>query len=180
MRLYSAYVCSRLGSVGKRVRFQRISTLVGGVHVSIGDDCCFARDLFLTAWDVDGQAPTITIGNNCSFGAFNHISCIRSITFGDGVLTGKWVTIVDNSHGTTSWDDLHRRPWLRQVVSKGGIHIGKNVWIGDKATILPGITIGEGTVVAANAVVTKDVPPFCVVGGNPARVIRQRTEPPRE
>lgn len=66
------------------------------------------------------------------------------------------------------------------MVSKGGVHIGKNVWIGDKATILPGVSIGEGTVVAANAVVTKDVPPFCVVGGNPARVIRQRTETLRE
>ena len=50
--------------------------------------------------------------------------------------------------------------------------IGNDVWIGDKATILPGVTIGDGAVVAANAVVTKDVPPYSIVGGNPARVIK--------
>lgn len=47
------------------------------------------------------------------------------------------------------------------------------MWIGDKATILPGVTIGDGAVIAANAVVTKDVPPHCVAGGNPARILKK-------
>lgn len=59
------------------------------------------------------------------------------------------------------------------MVSKGPVIIGKNVWIGDKATILPGVTIGEGAVIAANSVVSKNVPPFSVVGGIPARIIKQ-------
>jgi acetyltransferase-like isoleucine patch superfamily enzyme len=50
--------------------------------------------------------------------------------------------------------------------------IGKNVWIGSNATILPGVTIGDGSIVAAGAVVTKDVPPNTVVGGVPARIIK--------
>lgn len=53
------------------------------------------------------------------------------------------------------------------------IVLGKNVWVGSHATILKGVTIGDGSVVAAGAVVTKDVPPMTVVGGVPARVIRK-------
>ena len=64
------------------------------------------------------------------------------------------------------------RPLERPITSKGPVVIGNNVWIGDKATILPGVTIGDGAVIAANAVVTKDVPAYSVVGGNPARVIK--------
>lgn len=55
---------------------------------------------------------------------------------------------------------LKDSPISRPIVSKGPIHIGKNVWIGEKATILPGVTIGDGAVIAANAVVNKDVPPY--------------------
>ena len=89
------------------------------------------------------------------------------------MLTGKWVTITDNSHGETDKDTLGMRPQKRTITSKGPVVIGNNVWIGDKATILPGVTIGDGAVIAANAVVTKDVPPYSVVGGNPAKVIKR-------
>lgn len=114
--------------------------------------------------------PKLIIGNHCNFGAFNHITCINKIVIGDGVLTGKWVTITDNSHGTTSMECLQIRPANRKLISKGP----KNVWVGDKVTILPGVTIGEGAVVAANAVVTKDVLAYCVVAGNPAKIIKTR------
>ena len=64
------------------------------------------------------------------------------------------------------------KPFERKIISKGPVIIGDNVWIGDKVTILSGVRIGNGVVVAANSVVTKDVPEYCVVAGNPARVIR--------
>lgn len=80
--------------------------------------------------------------------------------------------ITDNSHGETDYDSLKMLPIKRPITSKGPVIIGNNVWIGDKATILPGVTIGDGSVIAANAVVTKDVPPYSVVGGNPAIVLK--------
>lgn len=80
--------------------------------------------------------------------------------------------ITDNSHGETDYDSLKMPPIKRPITSKGPVIIGNNVWIGDKATILPGVTIGDGSVIAANAVVTKDVPPYSVVGGNPAIVLK--------
>ncbi len=66
-------------------------------------------------------------------------------------------------------------------VSKGPIHIGHDVWIGMNATLQSGITIGDGAVVAANSHVVKSVPPYAIVGGNPARIIKMRfTQPQRE
>ena len=95
---------------------------------------------------------------------------------GKNLLTGRWVTITDNSHGNTDYESLVSPPSQRTIVSKGDVTIGDNVWIGDKATILPGVTIGDGVVVAANSVVTKDVPAYCVVAGNPAKIVKQVNE----
>ena len=64
-------------------------------------------------------------------------------------------------------------PIKRELRTKGEVVIGDNVWIGDKASILPGVIIGKGSIVGANSVVTKDVPPFTVVGGNPAKIIKK-------
>lgn len=151
-----------------------------GSNISIDDNTTFEESLFLTAWDSYLYCekpqlfnPEIKIGKNCHFGAFNHITAINYIQIGDGCLTGKWVTITDNSHGSTEISDLLIEPIMRPLFSKGPVIIGRNVWIGDKATILPNVRIGDGSVIAANAVVTKDVPAFCVAVGNPALIIKK-------
>ncbi|MFW5525562.1 MAG: DapH/DapD/GlmU-related protein [Prevotella sp.] len=64
-------------------------------------------------------------------------------------------------------------PAERKISSRGKIVIGDNVWIGDKATVLAGVHIGEGVVIGANSVVTHDIPPYCVAVGNPATVIKK-------
>lgn len=166
-----------------KVYFGEITQFRGGRYMHIGDGTCFGDGVYLTTWDsfhcvINGKeteqkfTPCLTIGRNCNFGAQNHITCTHSITIGDNLLTGKWITITDNSHGTTDVDTLHLAPIKRPLYSKGTVVIGNNVWIGDKATILPGVTLGDGAVIAANAVVTKDVPAYSVVGGNPARILK--------
>ena len=98
------------------------------------------------------------------------------IVIGDntyGVLTGRYVYISDNNHGRTDYESLCQQPSERELDIKGPVIIGDNVWIGDKVTILSNVTIGKGSVIACNAVVTKDVPPYSVVGGVPAKVIKQ-------
>ena len=74
----------------------------------------------------------------------------------------------------SKWDKKH---WVFKYLNsekKISIEIGNDVWIGSRATILEGVNIGDGVVVAAGAVVTKDVPPYAIVGGVPARIIRYR------
>lgn len=152
-------------------------TTLGEQYISIGNGGRIERGCVLTAWDKtpngDNHKPSIVIGENASIGEFNHITSTNKIHIGDNLLTGRWVTITDNSHGTTDVESLKICPVMRPVVSKGAVVIGNNVWIGDKATILPGVTIGDGAVIAANSVVTKDVPAYSVVAGNPAKIIKQ-------
>ncbi|QAY76991.1 CatB-related O-acetyltransferase [Sphingosinicella sp. BN140058] len=74
------------------------------------------------------------------------------------------------SHSSHKW-------WSRRDTEFGKIRIGSDVWIGEGALIRRGITIGDGAVIASRAVVTKDVPPYAIVGGTPARILRYRFEP---
>lgn len=161
----------------KGVFFPQDMRTLGEEHIFIGEGTHFGEHSFLTAWKKTCAGgdfhPEIHIGKNCNIGAWNHITATNRIEIGDNLLTGKWVTITDNNHGETNLETLQTPPLMRLMVSKGPVIIGKNVWIGDKATILPGVTIGEGAVIAANSVVTKDVPAYSVVAGNPARVVKQ-------
>ena len=63
-------------------------------------------------------------------------------------------------------------PYCRPLISKGPVIIEDNVWIGEKVSIMPGVHIGFGAIIAANAVVTTDIPSYCVVGGIPAKIIK--------
>ena len=111
-----------------------------GANICIGNKCFIGQYSALTVWteESDKEYPEMIIGDGVSIGAFNHITCTNRIVIGDGVLTGKFVTVTDNSHGNTDYASLHIKPNDRDVVSKGPVVIGNNVWIGDKATILPG------------------------------------------
>lgn len=66
------------------------------------------------------------------------------------------------------------RPGLDDVQTRGDTVVGNDVWIGYEALVMPGVTVGDGAIVAARSVVTRDVPPYAIVGGNPARVLRMR------
>lgn len=169
--LYSEWISAKMASCGQCVRFLKIGMLHCPQYIHIGNNTSFGKEIYLTSWDSGGK-PFLKIGDNCRFGAYNHITCANKVIIGNNCLTGKWVTITDNSHGETDSATLKISPIKRAITSKGPVVIGNNVWIGDKATILPGVSIGDGAVVAANAVVTKNVPSYSVVGGNPARIIK--------
>jgi maltose O-acetyltransferase len=95
------------------------------------------------------------------------------VTIGSDVMMGPEVVIYASSHDFSEVD----RPMIQQgFVEDRPVTIEDNVWIGTRAVILPGVTIGQGSVIGACAVVTRDIPPFSVVVGNPGRVVKSRLE----
>jgi acetyltransferase-like isoleucine patch superfamily enzyme len=111
----------------------------------------------------------VTLGDEVAFQHNCHVSVHGELTIGDHSIFGEWVSIHDENHVIT--DDPE--PILQRGFVVKPVTIGRNVWVGAKATILPGVTIGDNAVIGANAVVTHDVPAYTMVGGVPARVIRE-------
>lgn len=174
-RIYSLWIAEQFPQIGKDVCFKNKITLEGMQYIHIQEKTIFGYGCILTAWNKYGNqkfSPNIKIGKDCHFGEYNHITAINSISIGDGVLTGRWVTITDNAHGKSTYEDLCIKPHLRDLYSKGPVIIEDNVWIGDKVSIMPNVKIGKASIIAANSVVTKDVPPFSVVAGTPATIIK--------
>lgn len=106
----------------------------------------------------------ITLGKGVFINAGCHLQDQGGIFIDDHSLIGHNVVLATLNHGFTVED--------RGSLYPAPIHIGKHVWIGSNATILPGITIGDNSIIAAGSVVTKDVPANVVVGGNPAKYMK--------
>lgn len=177
--IYTLWIQYDFNSIGEGSLVFSSIYLKGGKHITIGNHTIINKNAVITAWEKYYEqklSPQIIIGNNCKFGEYLHLTCSNKITIGDNLLTGRWVTITDNSHGKLSEKSLIEAPAVREIYSKGPIIIGNNVWIGDKATILPGVRIGNGVVIAANSVVTKDVPENSLAAGNPAKIIKITTK----
>lgn len=130
-------------------------------------------------FDPDGTYSygSIYVGDHVNLGAGPTLLATRStIRIGSHVMFGPGVTIRGGNHRfditgrfIDSIGDDEKRP-----EDDLGVVIEDDVWIGGNATILGGVIVGRGSIVAASAVVTKDVPRYCIVGGNPARIIRAR------
>ncbi len=109
----------------------------------------------------------ITIGENVFINACCHFQDHGGVVIGDGCQIGHNVVFATLNHGLSAEDRKHTYP--------APIVLGKNVWVGSNSTILQGVTIGDNAVVAAGAVVTKDVPANVVVGGVPSKIIKKIT-----
>lgn len=114
--------------------------------------------------------PELYIGNNVSFEDYCHIGCVNKITIGDGCLFASNVFISDHSHGESKL--TINRPALRELTSKGGIVIGKNVWIGEQTCILSGSTVGDNCIIGAGSIVNSSFPDNVIIAGVPAKIIK--------
>jgi len=123
----------------------------------------------------DKKKVLIKIGKNVQLNDYVHIAAIEEISIGDNVLIASRVFITDHNHGTYHISDAFSRPDIAPVkrpLYSEPVFIENNVWIGEQVCILPGVTIGYGSVIGCGSVVVKDVPPNSIVVGNPAKVIR--------
>lgn len=159
---------------GKGSYISTTPTLQNANRITIGNNVGIGKDVLLRCYDLDGCASSrIIIGDGSRIGDYSTLSSCKDIIVGKGVLTGRMVMITDNSHGHTDRpEELEMSPVFRPLASKGAVRIGDNVWIGEKVSIMPNVTIGDGAIIAANAVVTKDVPAYAIAGGCPAKVLK--------
>ncbi|RZL46207.1 MAG: acyltransferase [Pedobacter sp.] len=141
--------------------------------VTFGDHVSIARDSILFCTGVIAQKGTgIIIGNRTGISARAYLAGQGGITIGNDVIMGPNVQIFSENHAFT---DTHKNI-KDQGVIKQAVNIGNNCWIGGGATILAGVTLGDGCVVAAGSVVNKSFPENMVIGGIPAKAIKNRLD----
>ena len=165
----------KFSSVGGNTYIRSPRKILGGRFIHIGSGFEAFPGLRIEAFDrhLDKRfTPRITIGDRVSINYDCHIGCVNEITIGNDVLLASRVYISDHSHGAPDYHDVDVPPSVRKVFSKGPVVIEDGVWIGEGACVLPGVRIGRHAIVGANAVVTRDVPPYAIVGGVPARVLK--------
>lgn len=167
----------RILSCGANTLMRYGSSINGYKNISIGDNFSCGKYCILETWESyqgaqTGFAPCLVIGNDVTMNRNCYVSCMNKVYIGDGCLFGDNCYISDNSHGNISSEELNTPPLKRPLSTKGPVIIGKNVWVGRNVCILPDVVVGDGTIIGANSVVTKSVPPKCVVAGSPAVVIK--------
>lgn len=128
-----------------------------GTNLRVNGPCAFSGE--------------IRLGNNCNFNGMKILG-EGSVSIGDNFHSGIECMIVTQNH---NYDSGTAIPYDHTYIVKN-IVIGDNVWLGNRVCIVGNVTIGEGAIIALGAVVSKDVPPLAIVGGNPARIIRYRNK----
>jgi acetyltransferase-like isoleucine patch superfamily enzyme len=134
-------------SIGSNVYISRNIDIRGPRRIRIGNNCVINKKVLLDGRSSNKEGGNISIGNN-----------------------------VDIAQDVQIWTEEHDITSTNHCLKSGSVKIEDYVWIASRATILPGITIGQGAVVASCALVTKDVEPYTVVGGVPAKKISNRNE----
>lgn len=148
--------------IGLRLARRRLK----GLYASLG---AIGRNVRIGPDAIVHFPERVRLGSNVLVHNGAHFDAEGGIEIGDNFVSAEGLTILTSNHryegDALPWDE---EKVLRKVV------VGENVWCGRRVMILPGVTIGEGAIVGAGAVVTKDVEPLSIVGGNPARVIKRR------
>jgi acetyltransferase-like isoleucine patch superfamily enzyme len=141
--------------------------------IEVGDQCMIAELVTLCAGMAPGHdlgpEPVLRVGDRCVIGRGSHIVAHHSIEIGADVFTGPYVYITDQNHSYADVEVAVGRQWP----VNSSVRIGAGTWLGTGAIVLPGSIIGRNVVVAAGAVVRGKVPDYAVVGGVPAKVLRE-------
>lgn len=165
--------------VGKNVVIRHTANIYL-THGSQPENICIGDKSIIQGTLVSSHHGKIIMGKHSRIGVNSYIRCVDNVILGDYSVTSDNVVISDNNNHPVNPDDRlimrvtppgsDERSWIHSDHSP--IIIGNNVWIGEYARICKGVKIGDGSIVAANAVVTKDIPANCVAAGNPARIVK--------
>ena len=168
LTLYYSFIFKKIGknfSIRKPIKLQGTERISIGANVSIGWGAwlaAFPHTKFI-------EECELIIEEGVSIGNFAHIYATKKICIQKNVLIADKVYISDNLHG---YEDICTPIIKQPIVQKGEVEIGEGSWIGEGVCII-GAKIGKNVVIGANAVVTKDIPDYCVAVGLPARIIKR-------
>lgn len=155
--------------IGKQVWLRKISVARNPWDLWLDDRIALDDGVTFITSGPRREQPRVVIRSGTYINRYTIIDATESVEIGPDVMIGPHVYITDHDHGFARGQRVQDQPSVSKAVK-----IGRDVWIGTHAVILKGVTIGEGAIIAAGAVVTKDVEPFQIVGGVPAKVIGMR------
>jgi len=160
---------------GKHLRLSDVPYIMNDGQITLGDHVSIGKH---NSWFVGIQyqgareKAKLIIGSNVSINFGSYISVANEVRIGNNVLIAEQVMIFDNNSHPIDPEERRQRQLL-SAADVAPVIIEDDVWIGTSSIILKGVTVGEGAVVAAGSVVTKSVPPFTLVGGNPAQFLKR-------
>ena len=163
----------KIKSIGKNSYVKYKYDICGGECIVLGDGVYISENATIhciTKYNDVSLKPRLVIADRVFFNKSATVYCADSITIGEQTYFGSNVTITDENHGMNP--ELELCYGLQSLDTKA-ITIGKKCWIGDKTVILPGVSIGDFSIVGASSVVTKSVPEYSMCCGNPAKVIKR-------
>lgn len=172
-RLLTYYNKTIYKSYGTNVTIFKPNMITNSQYIEIGNNVFireYSRIEAVDAYGTMSYTPKLTIGEGTHIEQFFHVGACDSVEIGKNVLIAGRVYISDHNHNFKNVET----PIMSQGIESGGkVVIEDNSWLGEGCVILPGVTVGKGSVIGSNSVVTKNVPPFSVAVGIPAKVIRQ-------
>ena len=169
---YTRLIRPSFGAMGRGCVVQATLRCSNPRDIYLGDRVFIGSDAWIdcfTAFAGQRFTPRLEIGDDTMIGYHSHVMAVGHLRIGKHVLIADKVYISDNLHGFEDVD----RPIMQQPLVHRPVTIEDEVWIGENACVLPGVTIGRHSVIGSNSVVTKDIPPYSVAAGVPAKVIRQ-------
>lgn len=189
LRFLTSFYLPRFLFMGKRVSLLAKRKMTFGKWVQIGHDCrlsalgskgiyigdnssigAFSRVIVATSYNNIGKG--IHIGKDVGIGEYAYLGGAGGLIIGDECIIGQYLSCHPENH---NYSELYTSI-RHQGTSQKGIHISRNCWIGAKVTILDGVNIGEGCIIAAGAVVTKSFPSNSIIGGVPAKLLKSRNQ----
>lgn len=166
----------RTKSVSRRARIIRFPfDLRGKKYINLGEELTTGVGCRIEAFSNDGQ-KVVHFGKRVQMNDYVHICGMKSVQIGNDVLIAGKVYISDNSHGSYKSNHEDTSPEIipiRRSYHIDPVVIEDNVWLGEGVVVLPGVTIGKGSIVGANSVVTKSLPKYVIAVGSPAKPIKR-------